>query len=132
MDQQGFDITNFPPGWPVSALLSTDWVEITSGELIDLAQFDLSICFQCGLATIGSEGDLLPASCEVEVQVQRNGGDWVPAFRKEWTLSSLESHEYKITVPSDGGVRVRARKSELSSKEVRGDVDFKVVRQAGG
>lgn len=132
MDQQGFEITNFPPGWPVSALLSTEWVEITSGELIDLSQFDLSICFQCGLATIGSEGDLLPASSEVEVQVQRDGGDWVPALKREWTLNSLDSHEYKISVPSDGVVRVRARKSEPSSKDVRGDVDLKAARRAGG
>ncbi|MFJ2446826.1 hypothetical protein [Pseudomonas sp. NPDC087626] len=132
MEQQAVAATKFPTGRAMSFLLSDDWVEITGGELVDLAEFDLGVCFQCGLATITRDGEILSATSEVEVQVKRDGGEWSSAFKGAWALDSLDTYEDEIKVPSEGMVLIRARKSAQSGHDVRDDVSLKARRQVVG
>ncbi|EKT4542708.1 hypothetical protein QEM15_004945 [Pseudomonas putida] len=131
MEQQVVAETKFPAGRAKSFLLDHDWVEITRGEPVDLADFDLGVCFQWGLATITRDGEILPATSEVEVETSQNGSDWAPAFKGAWTQQSLDSSEHGIQVESKGLVHVRARKSIQESRDVRDDASIKVRRKAG-
>lgn len=130
MEQQAVAATKFPAGRAMSFLLDEDWVEITGGEPVDLAEFDLGVCFQCGLATITRDGAILPATSEVEVQIKRDGGNWVSAFKNAWTLGSLDTHEDEIKVPGEGMVLIRARKSAQLTSDVRDDVALVARRRA--
>ena len=122
MEQQVVAATQLPDCRPMSFLLDCDWVEITGGEAVDLADFELGVCFQCGLATITRDGAILPATSEVEVQVKRDGGEWASAFKNAWTLSSLDTHEEEINIPGEDMVLIRARKSAQPTNDVRDDV----------
>lgn len=122
MEQQVVAETQFPAAWAMSFLLGDDWVEITRGEPVDLAEFDLSVCFQCGLAKINRDGSILPATSEIEVQVKREGGEWATDFKNAWTLVSLDKHEEEIQMASKGKVLIRARKSAQPTDDVRDDV----------
>lgn len=115
---------------PISFALSNEWTEITKGEPVDIAVLDLSVRFQLGLATITSNGGLLPARSEIEVETSRNGSNWVPAFKGSWTQKSLDSSEHGIQVESKGIVHIRARKSVQESRDVRDDVAIRVRRKA--
>lgn len=130
MEQQAVAATKFPAGRAMSFLLDEDWVEITGGEPVDLAELDLGVCFQCGLATITRDGAILPATSEVEVQIKRDGGNWVSAFKNAWTLGSLDTHEDEIKVPGEGMVLIRARKSAQLTSDVRDDVALVARRRA--
>lgn len=130
MEQQAVAETKFPVGRAKSFLLDHDWVEITRGEPVNLADFDLGVCFQCGLATITRDGAILPATSEVEVQIKRDGGNWVSAFNNAWTLGSLDTHEDEIKVPGEGMVLIRARKSAQLTSDVRDDVAMVARRRA--
>lgn len=132
MDQKAVAATQLPAGRPMSFLLSVDWVEITRGELVDLAEIDLGVCFQCGLATITRDGAIHPATSEVEVQVKRDGGEWASAFKNAWTLGSLDTHEDEIKVPGEGMVLIRARKSAQPTDYVRDDVALVARRRVAG
>lgn len=131
MVQQVVAATKFPPSRAMSFLLGDDWVEITGGESVDLADFDLGVCFQLGLATITRDGEILPATSEVEVETSQNGSDWAPAFKGSWTQESLDSSEHGIQVESKGLVHVRARKSVQENRDVRDDAAIRVRRKAG-
>ncbi|MCE0757100.1 hypothetical protein CXG50_12360 [Pseudomonas plecoglossicida] len=131
MEQQAVAETKFPVGRAKSFLLDHDWVEITRGEPVDLAEFDLGVCFQCGLATITRDGEILPATSELEVETSQNGSDWVPAFKGSWTQQSLDTSEHGIQVESNGLVHVRARKSVQENRDVRDDAAIRVRRKAG-
>lgn len=131
MEQQVVAETQFPAAWAMSFLLGDDWVEITRGEPVDLAEFDLGVCFQWGLATITRDGELLPATSEVEVETSQNGSDWATAFKGSWTQQSLDSSEHGIHVESKGLVHVRARKSVQENRDVRDDAAIRVRRKAG-
>ncbi|EKT4542713.1 hypothetical protein QEM15_004950 [Pseudomonas putida] len=130
MEQQAVAETKFPVGRAKSFLLDHDWVEITRGEPVDLAEFDLGVCFQCGLATITRDGEILPATSEVEVQVKRDGGEWVSAFKNAWTLGSLDTHKEEINVRGEGMVLIRAKKSAQTTNDVRDDVAMVARRRA--
>ncbi|MFG0844266.1 hypothetical protein [Pseudomonas sp. FYR_5] len=130
MEQQVVAATQLPDCRPMSFILSTDWVEITGGEPVDLAEIGLSVCFQCGLATITRDGAILPAASEVEIQVKRDGGEWASAFKDAWTLGSLDTHEDEIKVPGEGMVLIRARKSAQRINDVREDVALVARRRA--
>lgn len=131
MEQQAVAATKFPAGRAMSFLLDEDWVEITGGEPVDLAELDLGVCFQWGLATITRDGEILPATSEVEVETSQNGSDWAPAFKGSWTQQSLDSSEHGIQVESKGLVHVRARKSVQENRDVRDDVAIRVRRKVG-
>lgn len=130
MEQQAVAESKFPAGRAKSFLLDEDWIEITLGELVDLADFELGVCFQCGLATITRDGAIRPVTSEVEVQVKRDGGEWASAFKNAWTLGSLDTHEEEIKVPGEGMVLIRARKSAQPTSDVRDDVALVARRRA--
>ncbi|WP_457253029.1 hypothetical protein [Pseudomonas juntendi] len=130
MEQQVVAAPKFPAGRAMSFLLADGWVEITSGDPVDLAQFDWSVCFQWGLATITRDGEILPATSEVEVETSQNRSDWAPAFKGAWTQQSLDSSEHAIQVESKGLLHVRARKSAQENRDVRDDAAIRVRRKA--
>jgi hypothetical protein len=132
MEQQVVAATKFPAGRAMSFLLDDGWVDITRGEPVRLDDFELGVFFQCGLATITRDGAILPATSEVEIQVKRDGGEWASAFKNAWTLGSLDTHEDEITVPSEGMVLIRARKSAQSTDDTRDDVVLKARRRVAG
>ncbi|MBM9948942.1 hypothetical protein JTL84_07730 [Pseudomonas aeruginosa] len=121
---------------PISAFLSDSWVEIADGTALDLSKLDLSISFPCGLAAIDRSGALLPASVEVEVQAQHvaadgvENGEWFTAFKKVWSLNSLDRHEDDIEAGNGRAVRLRARLLKKSEGFVRTDAYLKAQRQA--
>lgn len=131
MEQQVAAAQKFPAGRAMSFLLDDDWVEITGGDPVDLADLELGVCFQLGLATITRHGEILPATSKVEMETSQNGSDWAPAFKGSWTQQSLDSSEHGIQVESKGLVHVRARKSAQESRDVRDDVVIRVRRKAG-
>lgn len=130
MEQQVVAAPKFPAGRAMSFLLDDDWVDITDGEPVDLAEFDLSVCFQLGLATITRNGEILPATSELEVETSQTGSDWAPAFKGSWTQQSLDSSEHGIQIESKGLLHIRARKSAQESHGVRDDAAIKVRRKA--
>ncbi|MNN37544.1 hypothetical protein D3C81_1514970 [compost metagenome] len=130
MEQKVVAAPKIPAVWAMSVLLSSDWTEITDGEPVDMAGIDLSVWFQLGLATITRDGELLPATSQVDMETSRDGSDWSPAFKQSWTQQSLDSSEHVVLLESEGLVLIRARKSAQESSDVRDDVAIRVRRKA--
>lgn len=133
MEQRVAAETNAPNHYPILALVSEDWADITRGAVVNLLAVDLSIVFPCGLAIIDRDGKLLPETVKVDIQVMQvsedgvESGEWVDAFSGNWTLSSLEHYADLIQVSGEGPVRVRARKSSPSNEYARVDTVLRIT-----
>lgn len=105
-------------------LLSTEWLDITAGNLCEADVIDLLFCFQGGLVNVDRKGVLLPAPMEVELQIcpmSSDGlavGEWSHLLTKQWSMAQLGKYEERITLAKTGRHRVRARRSSPGGSSV--------------
>ncbi|MBA6134810.1 MULTISPECIES: hypothetical protein [Pseudomonas] len=132
MEQQAVAETSAQAEYPILLLVSEDWADITRGAVVNLSAVDVSIVFPCGLAIIDRDGNLLPETVKVDIQVMQvsedglESAEWVDSFSGDWTLNSLDPYAAAIQLAGEGLVRIRVRKSSPSCDYARVDTVLKV------
>lgn len=132
MEQQAVAETSAQAEYPILLLVSEDWADITRGAVVNLSAVDVSIVFPCGLAIIDRDGNLLPETVNVDIQVMQvsedgvESAEWVDSFSGDWTLNSLDPYAAAIQLAGEGLVRIRVRKSSPSCDYARVDTVLKI------